>query len=149
MKGLKRELIRYCFDICSYIHSDKSRYFLADNMWLVVICISQYVMIGLFWFSTAGFVFVSLTLSPLSLKWMPPCLNLATSFDANRVSVKISNRMANSVDPDETAPFAKVSVVVCRDERVKFVYCFPFIMSIITILIILNVHRLIFLLFLS
>ena len=38
------------------------------------------------------------------LNWTIPSLNMNTSIVANRVSVKISNRMANSVDPDEMAP---------------------------------------------
>ena len=53
-------------------------------------------------------------------------MNFDTFIVANRISVKINNRMANSVDPDEMAwykpshldlQFAKV--LVCRDDRVK------------------------------
>ena len=37
------------------------------------------------------------------LKWAHPSLNLDVPIVANRSLVKINNRMANSVDPDETA----------------------------------------------
>ena len=40
---------------------------------------------------------------PEFLKWTLPFLNLNLSTDAYRVSVKIKNRIATSVDPDETA----------------------------------------------
>ena len=46
-------------------------------------------------------------------------LTLDFSIDANRgFSLKKKNRMANSVDPDETV-FAKLSVLVCREEMLK------------------------------
>ena len=40
--------------------------------------------------------------TPEFMKWPLPSLNLDTSIVAKRFQAKISNRMANSVDPDET-----------------------------------------------
>ena len=44
-----------------------------------------------------------LNFTPEFLKWTHPSLNWETSIVANRVSVKINNKMANSVDPDKMA----------------------------------------------
>ena len=67
--------------------------------------------------------------TPEFLKWTLPSLNLDSSIVANRNKSKtFSNRIANSVDPDEMAhnepshldlQFAKVSVLVCKADRVN------------------------------
>ena len=46
------------------------------------------------------------TVIPEFLKWTVPSLNLDMPTDANRgFQCKIKNKMANSVDPDETAHY--------------------------------------------
>ena len=67
-----------------------------------------------------------LTLSAQFRKWTLPSLNLDNPLLLIGVSVQNQYRMANSIDSDEKAHFvssgsilfAKVSVLVCRDERV-------------------------------
>ena len=63
--------------------------------------------------------------TPEFLNWTLPFLKRDANSGFNQ---SINNRMANSVDPDETALravssgsalFANVSVLVCRDERVN------------------------------
>ena len=74
---------------------------------------------------------ISLTLSlpqptPEFVTLTLPSLNLDTSIVAIGVSVEINNRIANSLDPDETdryessgsALFTKTSVLACSDEKV-------------------------------
>ena len=51
---------------------------------------------------------------PEFLQWTLPCVNLDISILANRDMSKISNRMTNSVDPDETAHYELSHLDLCK-----------------------------------
>ena len=69
---------------------------------------------------------------PELLEWTRSTLGLDVSNDANIGFSLITNRMANSVDPDETAGstlFARMSGLVCKVERVNLLLICKLVMS--------------------